>query len=259
MNEILNLSGCVKHDNGDYDGLNATLSEPISVDGVPEFGKLYAVPARNGRAIRLAKGQQIRIINTHGSQVCDTWAFNAVDMTEFMSMEHVRAWVDRIIPVPGNALVTNHRRPILTMLSDTSPGTHDTLMAACDLARYRTLGVTNYHDNCADNMRMALQAIGLRSGEVPSPLNLWMNIPVGPDHSIQWLAPISKAGDSVELRAEIDCIVVLSSCPQDIVAINAHNPMEVHFVVESGGLLSAGSVALGVNDNLDQCLISAKG
>jgi uncharacterized protein YcgI (DUF1989 family) len=202
-------TACAHPDNGAPHGRNATLNEPLSADGTPELGRLYTVPARNGRAVRLARGQQIRIINTHGSQVCDTWAFNAADMTEFMSMEHVRAWVDRIIPVPGNALVSNRRRPILTLLSDSSPGIHDTLMAACVLQRYQTLGVIGYHDNCADNMRLALQAIGLRSGEVPSPLNLWMNIPVAADQTVQWLAPVSRAGDSVVLRAELDCVVVL--------------------------------------------------
>jgi uncharacterized protein YcgI (DUF1989 family) len=219
-------------DNGEPEGHNPTLHEPISADGTPVLGQLYTVPARNGRAVRLRKGQVIRIINTHGSQVCDTWAFNSTDLAEFMSMEHVRAWIDRIVPQPGDALVTNQRRPILTMLSDTSPGVHDTLIAPCDLSRYRTLGVEIYHDNCADNLRMALSAIGLRSGEVPCALNLWMNIPVDRKNAIQWLPPVSQAGDHVELRAEMDCVLVMSACPQDIVAINAHNPVDVHFVVE---------------------------
>ena len=108
-----------KYDNGEPTGLNPTLNEPISADGTPILGQLYKVPARNGRAVRLIKGQVLRIINTHGSQVCDTWAFNTRDMTEFMSMEHVRAWIDRIIPMPGDALVSNQRRAILTMVSDT--------------------------------------------------------------------------------------------------------------------------------------------
>jgi uncharacterized protein YcgI (DUF1989 family) len=29
----------------------------------------------------------------------------------------------------------------------------------------------------------------------------------------------------------MDCIVVMSSCPQDIVAINSNKPMPVHFSV----------------------------
>ena len=64
-------------------------------------------------------------------------------------------------------LLTNRRRPILTLLEDTSPGVHDTLIAACDPFRYRPR-LTDYHDNCADNLRMAMEAIGARP-EVPQP------------------------------------------------------------------------------------------
>jgi len=92
--------------------------------------------------------------------------------------------------------------------------------------------VEGYHDSCADNLRMALKAIGLRTGEVPCALNLWMNIPVAADHGIQWLPPVSRAGDFVDFRAEMDCVMVLSACPQDIVAINAMDPKDVAFVVD---------------------------
>jgi len=159
------------------------------------------------------------------------WAFNANSMNEFMSMEHLRAWVDRINPLPGDAMVTNHRRAILTFKSDTSVGVHDTLIAPCDIYRYRTLGVEGYHDSCADNLRLAVKAIGLRTREVPGSLNLWMNIPFNPQGQIEWKPTVSQAGDYVEFVAEMDCIVVMSSCPQDIVAINSNKPMPVHFSV----------------------------
>ena len=139
-----------------------------------------ATPSRPGRAARCAspRGQSIRIINTHGTQVCDTWAFSATNRAEYLSWPHARAWINRAVPVPGDALVTNRRRPILTLIEDTSPGVHDTLIAACDLFRYITLGVNEYHDNCADNLRMAMMAIGLTVPEVPQPFNVWMNIPL---------------------------------------------------------------------------------
>jgi uncharacterized protein YcgI (DUF1989 family) len=216
-------------------GCNASLAAAISPDGTPEPGRRYEVAARNGRAVRLARGQKIRIVNTHGTQVCDTWAFSAANRAEFLSWPHARAWIDRVLPRPGDPLVTNRRRPILTLLEDSSPGVHDTLIAACDLFRYLTLGVEGYHDNCADNLRLAMMAIGLTVPEVPQPFNLWMNIPVGDDWGIGWKPPVSKAGDHVLLRAEMDCIVVMSACPQDIIPINGENctPVEVAFVVEA--------------------------
>src|SRR3989337_1465150 len=99
------------------------------------------IPARRGKATHLRCGQSIRIVNTHGSQVVDTWAFTAGMMTEFMSMEHTRATLTKMIPQAGDGLYTTRRRKILTMTEDTSRGDHDTLMAACDSERYMLLGV----------------------------------------------------------------------------------------------------------------------
>ncbi|MCP1676484.1 uncharacterized protein YcgI (DUF1989 family) [Natronocella acetinitrilica] len=214
-------------------GSNHTLEDPISADGTPVIGERYHVAARGGRAVRVKAGQTIRIINTHGTQVCDTWAFNQDNLNEFMSWEHGRAWIDGLIPKVGDPLMSNRRRPIMTLTADTSPGIHDTLMAACDLYRYMTLGVEGYHDNCADNLRLAMQAIGLEAPEVPQPLNLWMNIPVDDQMKIQWCAPVSRPGDYVDLRAEMDCIVAMSACPQDIIPINGDDckPVELHFEV----------------------------
>jgi uncharacterized protein YcgI (DUF1989 family) len=193
--------------------------------------ELMQIPARQGRAVRLKTGQSIRIVNTHGQQVVDTWAFNTDDLGEFLSMEHMRAFIDCIRPKPGDALVTNKRRPILTLTEDTSPGVHDTFIAACDIYRYQGLGCTEYHDNCTDNLKAGMKALGLTPPEVPSPLNLWMNIPVLGDGSITWEKPASKAGDYVVLRAEMDCVVAMSACPQDIVQINANAPTEAHYEV----------------------------
>ena len=56
------------------------------------------ISARKGKAAFVEKGQRIRVINTHGEQVVDTWAFNRADLREFMSMEHTRAGILRSFP-----------------------------------------------------------------------------------------------------------------------------------------------------------------
>ena len=191
------------------------------------------IAARRGKAAFVAAGQVIRIINTHGEQVVDTWAFNRRDLTEFMSMEHSRATMRRLIPRVGDALLTNHRRPILTVLEDTSGGIHDTLFAACDRYRYEQLGCKEYHDNCTDNLAAGLGEIGVTPPETPAPLNLFMNIPVIDGVRTDVRAPVSTPGSYVTLRAEMDCIVAFSACPQDILPINgtAKRPTEAHFEV----------------------------
>ena len=192
------------------------------------------IPARSGKAATVKKGQVIKVINTHGDQVVDTWAFNADDFGEFMSMEHSRPHILKIIPAVGDTMFTNKRRPILTLVEDTSGGIHDTLVAACDKHRYAFLGVEGYHDNCEDNLHAGLKDIGLASPETPSPLNLFMNIPVQPDHSISFEPPVSTPGSYVSLRAEMDLVIAFSACPQDILPINGvgHPPTEAHFTVE---------------------------
>ena len=194
---------------------------------------LVTIPARRGKAAFLEQGQSARVINTHGQQVIDTWAFARHNLTEFMSMEHSRTALARIMPQVGQSMVTNRRRPILTLVEDTSGGIHDTLLAACDRYRYELLGCEDYHDNCTDNLAAALAELGLSPPETPSPWNLFMNIPVGRDGSVSFEPPVSMPGDHLILRAEMDCVIVFSACPQDMVPINGVDciPTEAHFQI----------------------------
>ena len=192
-----------------------------------------SIPARSGKAVRLRAGQSIKVINTHGQQVVDTWAFSAADLGEFMSMEHARVAMGHIIPKVGDRLVTNRRRSILRIIGDTSGGIHDTLIAACDRWRYELLGCPTYHDNCTDNLAAAMRELGLVAPETPSPLNLFMNIPVRDGDHIEFLPPVSTPGSYVTLETDMDCIVVFSACPQDMIPINGAEmtPTEAHFEI----------------------------
>ena len=78
------------------------------------------IPARYGKAFSIDRGQVAKLINTHGQQVLDTWAFNRGDLGEYLSMDQTRSINSTIYIKTGSTLVTNHRRPILTILEDTS-------------------------------------------------------------------------------------------------------------------------------------------
>ena len=127
------------------DGTNATLDLAISPDGTPVIGETYEIAARTGRAVLVRAGQTLTVINTHGTQVCDFWVFDAGNPTEHLSMAHCHTALEKIGIAPGDVLVSNRRRGMLKLVSDTSPGVHDTIIAACDLPRYRQLGVKGYH------------------------------------------------------------------------------------------------------------------
>ena len=187
------------------------------------------IPAREGRAVRVEMGQRFRVIDVEGGQVADTWAFVADDPGEHHSAQHTRAYVDRLFPRPGQQFVTNRRRPILTLEEDNTPGIHDMLIAACDPARYEGLGVEGWHGSCEENLHRALEALAVQPIPrfAPQPINLFMNTPARPDATIEWLPAETKAGDHVVLRAELDVIVAVSACPQDIVAINQRRPSPI--------------------------------
>jgi uncharacterized protein YcgI (DUF1989 family) len=196
--------------------------------------ELGVIPARYGKAIRLARGQSIRIINTHGSQVLDLWAFNADDASEYLSMEHTRSKNSKITLGIGDSYVSDRRRAMLTVVEDTSPGIHDTLLCACNRQVYEELGCRDYHRNCSDNLHEALAEIGRKFPFTPGPLNVFMNIPVNADRSISRLPPATRPGDYLKLRAEIDLVVVISACPQDISLINGpeKTPRDVHYAID---------------------------
>jgi uncharacterized protein len=177
------------------------------------------VPAGAGRAVSLRRGEHLRVIDVDGGQVGDLFAFAAADPGEHLSASHTRTSTSSLFPHVGQQFVTNRRRPILTLVADTSPGVHDMLIAACDAARYRTLGVAD-HASCADNLRNALAQIGLTADVVPQPVNLFMNIPVGAEGDLRWLPALSRPGDAVTFTAAMDCAVVVSACPMDLNSIN---------------------------------------
>ena len=192
---------------------------------------LITIPARHAKAAFVKKGNKVKVINTHGTQVVDCWALNAHNLAEYMSMEHVRVSLERIYTRKGDVMVTNRRRPILKIMQDSAPGTHDTLLAACDRYRYELLGCETYHRNCTDNFWEALVAIGEKPVEMPSPFNLWQNTPVEPDGTIKPNPPVTKRGDHIIMRAEMDLIICLSACPQDITSICGQKPRTAHFQI----------------------------
>jgi uncharacterized protein YcgI (DUF1989 family) len=189
------------------------------------------VPAGAGRAVAVRAGQHVRVVDVEGGQVGDVFAFAADDPDEYLSASHTRTHTSRLFPRIGEDFVTNRRRPILTLVADTSPGVHDMLIAACDPERYRALGAPQ-HASCANNLRTALSQSGLQTATIPQPVNVFMRISVDPSGDLSWLPAASRAGDAISFAAAMDCVVVVSACPQDLNAINGDRPtaMEIEIL-----------------------------
>ena len=195
----------------------------------------FLLPAGEGRAVRLTTGTSIKIVNVHGTQVVDCWAFNAQDLDEYLSMPHCHSAWYRVFPASGDGLMTKRRRPILTLTEDTSPGVHDTLIACCDRTRYEELGCPE-HPSCADNLNAGLGEVGIGPVTPPPPLNLFMNFPIAADGALSIAPPVSRPGDYVVLLAEMDCIVALSACPHDVFPVNGEDCTPKDVKIEIRGM-----------------------
>jgi len=193
-----------------------------------------AIPAREGRGVLLPAGTRFRCVDVEGRQCGDLFAFLQADVNEFVSAEHTRVSAGRLFPKVGGQFVTNRRRPMLTLLEDHSPGQHDMLVAACDPTRFELLGVKGWHASCQENLEKVMAGFGHRGIQIPQPINVFTNIPVLEDGSLDWRPAQTKPGDWIMFRTELPCYVVLTACPQDILPINDKNPTDMALEVLDG-------------------------
>lgn len=95
----------------------------------------------------------------------------------------------------------------------------------------RHAGVPGILRQLHGHLHDGLAQLDLGVPDCPAPSNLWMNIPVEPACKIVWGEPPSKSGDHMTLSAAMDCVVVMSTCPQDMIPINGPDckPTAVHY------------------------------
>ena len=186
------------------------------IDTGPIRGKVLQVkiiPPQGYFAAELKREQVLRILDIEGQQVADLVCFNLHRLEEKLSPENTINLNQSIYPHVGYSLASDEAGKLMTIVADTC-GTHDMLAGACSRftneLRYRE------HDtpNCRDNLAAAVKPWGITWKQVPYNMNVFMNCPVEPDGTYAIQEPKSKAGDYVDLQANMDVLVALSNCPQ---------------------------------------------
>lgn len=195
-----------------------------------------SVPAGEGLAVPVDAGDLVEIINLHGTQVADFWCLSRGDAGEWLSMSHCREVLQKIHFTPGDRLISNRYRALLTVVFDDSGIRHDTLIAACSPEMYRHHGIAD-HRSCTANFAEALATIGVGfAGDPPQPWNLFMVAPVGVEGAITFARPPLVPGGRVRLKVLADVVLVVSSCPDDVYPTNGGDgaPREIGITVMSG-------------------------
>jgi uncharacterized protein len=176
------------------------------------MGDRIFIPAGGGAGLRLARGQQLRIIDPEGGQSGDLMAFSA-DGAERLSNGRTFDYGGKLYLSTGDVLWSDRSSRMLTIVAD-DVGRHDFLYAACTLEMYRLqYGVTGYHANCHDNLCSALDQLGVQPRPLPTAFNFFMAVEISGSGQLSILPPRSRAGDAFIVRAEMDLAIAVTACP----------------------------------------------
>lgn len=186
------------------------------------------------------KGQTFRIFDLEGNQAADTLFFNAADPHERYSATDTIREQGNLYLTAGTVLMSDLCNPMLTITADTV-GRHDTLGGACatesNTVRY-ALEKKSMHA-CRDSYLLAVaenEHYGLDKRDIGHNINFFMNVPVTPQGGLTFADGLSAPGKYVEMRAEMDVIVLISNCPQLNNPCNAYNPTPIEVLIWDEGV-----------------------
>ena len=174
------------------------------------------IEPQHGRAFVMSRGDTLRIIDPTGEQVADFVAFARADTNEWLSSGRTFDYNDTIYLTTGHQLYSNRSTVLLTITSDTV-GRHDFLYTPCSQETFDILYKTQgHHPSCLENLATNLQPFGIGPDQIPTTFNIFMNVEMSPEGGLRVKPPLSKAGDRIELHAEMDLIVGLTACSAEM-------------------------------------------
>jgi hypothetical protein len=190
------------------------------------------VPALAPWLHHIAKGETLRIVDLEGNQAVDFLLYSAADDAERYSMQDTVSAQGNLFLRTGTVLRSNEGRPMMTIAAS-AVEYHDTIGGACS-CESNTLRYghhTKSQHACVENFLEANLLEGRGKRDIVANINFFMNVPVEPDGSLGIVDGISAPGLTVDLRAEMDVVVVVSNCPQINNPCNGFNPTPVRMIV----------------------------
>ncbi len=182
---------------------------------------------QTGTAFTLERGDLLEIIDVEGEQVADVTAFAGDDPTEWLSSGRTIDYANTIYVTAGHTLYSNRSRPMFTIVAD-AVGRHDFLLTPCSPEMFaKVYKTTGHHPSCFENLVHALSPFGIAPNEIPTTLNVFMNVEVLASGELRILPPRSRAGDSVVLRAEMPLIVGVTACSAELSNNGRFKPIDL--------------------------------
>lgn len=194
-------------------------------------------PPGEGWMYLLETGQTLRIEDLEGNQAVDTLFYSAHDPADRYSAANTLAHGNSLYLGAGSELISEERHVLATIVADTC-GRHDTIGGACsaesNTVRY-ALDKRPMH-SCRDTFLHQLENASpdlprLSKRDLTANINFFMNVPVSPEGALKFEDGISAPGKYVEVRAEMEIVVLISNCPQLNNPCNAYNPTPIRLLV----------------------------
>ena len=179
----------------------------------------------------LTPGQGLRIVDLEGKQAVDFLCYNAADPSERYNAADTMKYNKNVYLGAGHGIYTVRATKLFTIVADTMGGGHDTIGGCCSAAsnmfRYKVPGTPS----CYGNFLRALARHGMGEKDIVANINFFMYVPIGEDGRMAIVDGVSKPGDYIDLRAEMDVLAVLSNCPQINNPANGYNPTPIEVIV----------------------------
>jgi uncharacterized protein YcgI (DUF1989 family) len=175
----------------------------------------------------IRRNQLLKIIDPKGEQVSDLTSFSARDRTEWLSSGRTIDYANTIYVTTGHVLYSNRSSPMWTIVED-SVGRHDFLLTPCSPETFEIIYKTDgHHPSCFENLSLALAPFSISPDSIPTTLNVFMNVEITASGELRILAPRSRAGDSLLLRAEMDMIVGVTACSAELSNNGSFKPIDI--------------------------------
>lgn len=187
----------------------------------------------------LHAGEEFIIEDVDGTQVGDLVVFFADDHTERFSPGNTRKLNRNYLLSEGSILYSTKCRPMMSIVEDTA-GRNDMLFSSCSPYDYPLRFGVSDHVSCLGALRNVLTPLGIPEYLIPDPFNIFQNtaLDLGTG-AMETISPISVPGSRMRLKAEGDCLVALSACPQDLNLCNGGTPTSLR-VMTTGDKATVG-------------------
>ena len=188
------------------------------------------IAPQSGTAFKLRHGEILRVSDPYGEQVADLFAFKDGETSCSLSSGRSIDYASKIFLTTGDVLYSNDSRPMFTIVADTV-GRHDFLLTPCSQEMFELLyRHEGHHPSCFENLCTAFAPYGIEPRQISTTFNIFMHVTIDASGVVRVEAPKSRAGDLIELRAEMDLVCALTSCSAEQSNNGSFKPIDYQIV-----------------------------